>query len=562
MRILQPLVVSMVLVGMLFQPEANAAETEPAKAILILDASGSMWGQIDGVAKIDIAREAVATIIDGLDENLHLGLMTYGHRKRGDCEDIELLIPPGPVDKAAMIKTVNTITPRGRTPLAASVMQAADILRYEEEKVTVILVSDGIETCDMDPCAAAEELKKNGIDFTAHVIGFDLADDEQAAIRCIADTTGGEFIAAADASSLVGALSTVMTKTVDPEAEPTPVPTPKPTPEPTPEPEATVETSKVTFRTLLSEGGEEVKSYYTITQSDAEERAGRGSGPTFDLAPGKYTVHAKSGTVQLEQLITIPSEPEHEAVLIFNAGFLKLKTLAEEGGEEVEAYYTISRAGADLSGKRPRVTANSNGDFLLSAGEYHVEAKWGTVKVEDFFEVTPNEVTEGELIAGAGVLNITASLGEGGEAVKAYFTVFGGKKKLDGSLDRITAGANDEFRLPAGDYTVEAKWGSVAESVEVEVSAGQAVNSNVVLEGGLLKTSAQDSAGQAVKAYFTIYSSKTSLSGERTRITGGASSDHQIPAGDYIVEAKIGDDTVTAEATVKTGEATEVLLKP
>ena len=55
-----------------------------------------------------------------------------------------------------------------------AVVAAADSLRYTENAATVILVSDGIETCNPDPCAAAQILAETGVDFTAHVIGFDV----------------------------------------------------------------------------------------------------------------------------------------------------------------------------------------------------------------------------------------------------------------------------------------------------------------------------------------------------------------------------------------------------
>lgn len=535
------------------------------RAILILDASGSMWGQIDGVAKIDIARKAVAAIIGEIDADLHLGLMAYGHRKRGDCSDIELLIPPGPLDKEAMIRQVDSITPRGRTPLAASLVQAAETLRHGESKATVILISDGIETCGMDPCEAVAELKKNGLDLTAHVIGFDLADDEQAAIRCIADVTGGEFVAATDAASLGGALSAVMTKTLDPEAAlPEPQPAPEPAPEPVvvDEPDTEIEESKVTFRTLLSDGGEEVKGYYTILRLPDNERVAAGSGTTHNLAPGKYSVRMKARDTQIERTVEIPAEAEFEVLLVLNAGYLKLKTFAEEGGEELKVYYTISRAGADLQGKRPRVASGSSGDFLLPAGEYHASAKWGSVTVEDFFEVTPNELSEGRLVAGAGVLNLTATLGEGGENVKVYFTIYSGKQKLDGSRERISAGASGPFKLPADIYHVEAKWGSVVANLDVEVKAGEATSATVVVPGGLLRSTVKDAAGEVVKRpYMNIYDAKESLTGRRTRITSGADGEYRIPEGEYIIETKLGDELLSAKATVKTGEATEVTLQ-
>lgn len=180
--------------------------TPPSSALIIFDASGSMWGQIKGKAKIEIAREVVRNLVQDLPPNVELGLMAYGHRRKGDCGDIELLIPVGKPDKTAFIGTVEAIMPKGMTPITASLELAAESLGYKESKATVILVSDGLETCNADPCAAAKKLEQRGVDFTAHVVAFDLKPGETEKLRCIADATGGRFFPASDAASLKDAL--------------------------------------------------------------------------------------------------------------------------------------------------------------------------------------------------------------------------------------------------------------------------------------------------------------------------------------------------------------------
>ncbi len=198
-------------------PQKSEADASPAKGpamknadtarmVLVLDASGSMWGQIDGKAKIEIAKEVVAELIDQIPAGFQTGLTVYGHRRKGDCKDIEMVIPVGPHNAAAMKAKVKGISPKGKTPLSESVKQAAQALRYTEERATVILVSDGLETCDIDPCALAAELAMSGVEFTVHVIGFDISKEDQGRLRCLADKTGGLFLAASNAGSLRDAL--------------------------------------------------------------------------------------------------------------------------------------------------------------------------------------------------------------------------------------------------------------------------------------------------------------------------------------------------------------------
>lgn len=196
----------LLLTSLFCSPSFGQTESSPGKTIIILDASGSMWGQIDGKPKIEIARDSITELIETLDPNIELGLMAYGHREKGDCEDIELLVEPGIVNKTAFLSNVTSIIPKGKTPLTDAVEQAAHFLKYEEEKANVILVSDGLETCDRDPCELASNLAKNGIGFRAHIIAFDLTAEESESFRCLADETGGAFLQAQDAATLKDAL--------------------------------------------------------------------------------------------------------------------------------------------------------------------------------------------------------------------------------------------------------------------------------------------------------------------------------------------------------------------
>ena len=184
---------------------AHAQEQEDA--ILVLDASGSMWGRIDDEEKIVAARRVIGGLLDSLPAERRLGLVAYGHNRKGDCTDIEELAPVG-TDRGAIRTAVNNIVPKGKTPLSASVKFAAEKLRYTENKATVILISDGIETCDLDPCAVGNDLERAGIDFTAHVIGFGLdAEQDKVQLRCLAENTGGQFVDAASAEELGAALN-------------------------------------------------------------------------------------------------------------------------------------------------------------------------------------------------------------------------------------------------------------------------------------------------------------------------------------------------------------------
>ncbi|MGJ8528398.1 vWA domain-containing protein [Maritalea sp.] len=179
--------------------------------MVVFDASGSMWGQIEGLTKIELAREVFNDLSGRWDaQSVNAGLIAYGHRRKGDCSDIELISTPAPGASLNLGKLVQELVPKGKTPLSAAVKMAAEQLRFTEERATVILLSDGKETCQLDPCAVGQELERLGVDFTAHVVGFDVAaPEDKAQLECLAANTGGKYFDVSDAEGLTKALTDV-----------------------------------------------------------------------------------------------------------------------------------------------------------------------------------------------------------------------------------------------------------------------------------------------------------------------------------------------------------------
>lgn len=253
---------------------APAAAQERPNTILVLDASGSMWGQIGGINKIVIARQVVARILAGFPADRNLGLIAYGHRRRGDCGDIQTLLAPAPGAAAEIAGLVEGLNPRGMAPMTDAVIAAAEALRHTEAAATVILVSDGIETCHPDPCAAARALAETGVDFTAHVVGFDVAGEAQALMQmqCIAEETGGLFLTADNAEELTAALETVVAAIETPAPEP--------------------ETASLTLRAVLgTESGPEITDPVVWTLGGpAAGLEAEGNPVTLDLPLGAYEI--------------------------------------------------------------------------------------------------------------------------------------------------------------------------------------------------------------------------------------------------------------------------------
>lgn len=94
----------------------SASAREQPQVILVLDASRSMWGQIDSVAKITSAQEVIGELLQTLTKDQLLGLTVYGARRKGDCSDIEILVAPT-IDRETIAQQVNRITLHGKTPM-------------------------------------------------------------------------------------------------------------------------------------------------------------------------------------------------------------------------------------------------------------------------------------------------------------------------------------------------------------------------------------------------------------------------------------------------------------
>lgn len=178
---------------------------------IVFDASNSMWGQIDGRAKIGIAKETLADALDWLPPDLSLALRVYGHqsdRKERNCQDSELLVAPGSGNRARIRQSIESFRPKGQTPLAYSIERIADDLGEFGGERAVVLVTDGIESCGGDPAEAARTLREQN-DIPVHVIGFGIesdADADLASLRSIAEASGGRFLTAGTAEELREAL--------------------------------------------------------------------------------------------------------------------------------------------------------------------------------------------------------------------------------------------------------------------------------------------------------------------------------------------------------------------
>jgi len=188
----------------------------------ILDASGSMAGQVGGEIKMEVARNAFTSAIAELDDTSAMtALRAYGFDDSVDktpeasCPNTQLLTGFGATQSDALIETAHGLAPYGYTPIAASLMAAGDDLSgLEADHRLIVLLSDGEETCGGDPVDAARELVERDLALSTFVVGFDLAAEQASQMRAIAEAGGGRYLDAPDAQSLQEMMREIINVTV------------------------------------------------------------------------------------------------------------------------------------------------------------------------------------------------------------------------------------------------------------------------------------------------------------------------------------------------------------
>ncbi len=125
----------------------------------------------------DRARRCCTACWRKVPDDFNVGLRVYGDRygskEKETCTDSHLAQPVQKLDRPALFKIIDTAKPRGETPLVYSVLQAIADLKAAGGG-SVVLITDGEESCGGDFAAAAAAIKQSGLDFRLNIVGFTL----------------------------------------------------------------------------------------------------------------------------------------------------------------------------------------------------------------------------------------------------------------------------------------------------------------------------------------------------------------------------------------------------
>lgn len=201
------------------QTEQLEKKSPLTRILFVFDGSQSMYGRWESGAKIDVAQRLMGQMLDSLqgiqaDGNFQLALRVYGHQKPvppQDCSDTKLEVPFGNGNIYKIKRVLKTIKPKGTTPIAGSLMKSEnDFPPCEDCRNIIILITDGVEACDGDPCVVSKRLQKKGIILKPFVIGIGLEDDFKDSFECV-----GTYFDASDENTFKNVLGVVISQALD-----------------------------------------------------------------------------------------------------------------------------------------------------------------------------------------------------------------------------------------------------------------------------------------------------------------------------------------------------------
>ena len=194
------------------QNKARPEIIKKTRILFLLDMSGSMLAKWENSTRTEVAKNLLSKLVDSLQQyqNLELALRVYGHlysRESNNCQDSKLEVPFAEGNEKQIINRLKGITPKGNTPITYSLTQSAnDFPADKYARNVIIMITDGLESCGGDPCAASLALQKKHIFLRPFVIGIGADSQFEKQFSCV-----GSYFNAGD----INAFNSILMQVVD-----------------------------------------------------------------------------------------------------------------------------------------------------------------------------------------------------------------------------------------------------------------------------------------------------------------------------------------------------------
>ncbi|MDY7032656.1 MAG: VWA domain-containing protein [Thermodesulfobacteriota bacterium] len=489
----------------------RGASTDESTAIMfILDASGSMWGRVQGKTKIEIAKNVMTDLIRNLPDTTTAGLAAYGHRRKGDCQDVEELVSLQPINKKILIDKIKSISPKGKTPIATSLIHVADEFKGSQGRNTIILVTDGIESCGADPCKVAKKLTASGVIAKIHVVGFNLTGEAMDQLKCITEPSGGVLVGANSAEELQSSLNEVVMAALP--------------------------------HNLIIRGLDiNNKSLFVsvkVLKDGKQIAAGAGGTLRYSLPAGSYRVEVRYSrldqTIVLEDVV-VEENRLTEKDAVFAPATLKIKSL-DGKNKALYSSAVIYKAGTDEQLQKHN---GSEHVFTLPSGAYDVRISHGPTKTHQWLRhlaLTAGGHLEKEVVFAQSKLKIV-TLDGNDKALYSSATVYraGTSEKIRGKN-----GSKYMFTLLPGVYDVKVTCTPIKEDKwlrNIVLHAEDQLEHQVRFALGKIKVTAFGADGKKLYLGVSVYTAGTDE--EIHRATGGGLT-FTLKPGAYDIHIMVG----------------------
>lgn len=166
----------------------NYPPGEEPEIVLIVDGSKSMDEPFPGAqTRMDMSRKSISNLVRGLPKPVDVALVEFT-----TCTNVRRDRFYSAPEREALIREVERLTPTGGTPLARSIERAGNIVSGQADS-TIVVVSDGEDTCNGDPCAAARAINREKPNVTINVIDIS-GGSGRSVLQCVAGSTGGKVL--------------------------------------------------------------------------------------------------------------------------------------------------------------------------------------------------------------------------------------------------------------------------------------------------------------------------------------------------------------------------------
>ncbi|MBI1305457.1 MAG: VWA domain-containing protein [Bacteroidetes bacterium] len=174
-----------------FSQSPSSPKNQTTRILFLLDASGSMYARMGDDTRINVAKRLLSRMSDSLSSltDVEIALRVYGHqydKQRQVCTDTKLEVGFAKDNHEEIKERIKDIRPKGTTLIAYSLQEAAyDFPSNVNCRNIIILITDGLEECDGDPCAVSQALQKQGVILKPFIIGIGMEGDFKKQFECI-----------------------------------------------------------------------------------------------------------------------------------------------------------------------------------------------------------------------------------------------------------------------------------------------------------------------------------------------------------------------------------------